>query len=141
LDREAIWLSGYKTAAPLYTFIAELNQVRNHAIYIDSGYTTYKAYPIYSDSSTIAMRKGTTGSQIVGVFSNLGAGGSSYTLTLSSSETGFTANQAIVETLGCTAYTTDSSGNLGVQMAQGLPLVFQPTAVLVGSGICPGITG
>ncbi|KAH8791321.1 glycoside hydrolase family 13 protein [Hyaloscypha sp. PMI_1271] len=140
-DREALWLSGYSTSAPLYTFIASVNQIRNQAIYKDSGYLTYKAYPIYSDSHTIAMRKGNTGYQIIGVFSNLGASGSSYTLTLTSSETGFTASQSLVEVLSCTAYTTDSSGNLAVAMAGGLPRIFYPTAQLTGSGVCSSITG
>jgi alpha-amylase len=140
-DREALWLSGYSTSAPLYAFIASVNQIRNQAIYKDSGYLTYKAYPIYSDSHTISMRKGDTGYQIIGVFSNLGASGSSYTLTLTSSETGFTASQSLVEVLSCTAYTTDSSGNLAVAMAGGLPRIFYPTAQLTGSGVCSTITG
>jgi alpha-amylase len=140
-DREALWLSGYSTSAPLYTFIASVNQIRNQAIYKDSSYVTYKAYPIYSDSSTIAMRKGDTDYQIIGVFSNLGASGSSYTLTLTSAETGFTASQALIEVLSCTAYTTDSSGNLAVAMSGGLPQVFYPTAQLTGSGVCSSITG
>ncbi|CZR53768.1 related to alpha-amylase A precursor [Phialocephala subalpina] len=140
-NREAIWLSGYSTTSTFYTWIASLNQIRNQAIYLDASYTTYKAYPIYSDSSTIAMRKGDTNYQIIGVFSNLGSSGSSYTLTLTSAETGFTASQALVEVMSCTAYTTDSSGNLAVAMASGLPRVFYPKAGLVGSGICSAITG
>ena len=135
-DREAIWLSGYSTAATLYTFIASVNQIRNQAIYKDSSYVTYKAYPVYSDSSTIVMRKGDTNYQIIGVFTNLGASGASYTLTLPSSDTGFTASQSVVEIVGCTSYTTDSSGNLAVSMASGLPRIFYPTAQLEGSGIC-----
>ncbi|RQM04772.1 hypothetical protein DH86_00004063, partial [Scytalidium sp. 3C] len=111
-DREAIWLSGYDTTAPLYTFIASVNQIRNQAIFKDSTYLTYKAYPVYSDSSTIVMRKGNTNAQIIGVFSNLGANGASYTLTLPSSDTGFSTNQALVEIISCTTYTTDGSGNL-----------------------------
>ena len=87
------------------------------------------------------MRKGDTNYQIIGVFSNLGSSGSSYTLTLTSAETGFTASQALVEVMSCTAYTTDSSGNLAVAMASGLPRVFYPKAGLVGSGICSAITG
>jgi alpha-amylase len=138
-DREALWFSDYSTTAPLYTFIASVNQVRNQAIYKDSGYVLYKAYPIYSDSSVIAMRKGDAGSQIVGVFNNQGANGGSYTLTLSSSTTGFTASQSLVEVLSCTAYTTDSSGNLNVAMAGGLPRVFYPAAQLAGSGACSNL--
>ena len=101
-----------------------------------SNYLTYQAYPTYSDDSTIVMRKGFTGNQIVGVFSNLGTGGASYTLTLSSGATGFTGEQDVMEILSCSAVTTDSSGNLAVSMAQGLPRVFYPTTQIKGSGIC-----
>ena len=135
-NREAIWLSGYSTTATLYTWIAKLNQIRNQAIYKDGSYVTYKAYPVYSDSSTIVMRKGDTNYQIIGVFTNLGASGASYTLTLPSSDTGFTASQSLYEIGSCTSYTTDSSGNLAVSMASGLPRIFYPTAQLQGSGIC-----
>jgi alpha-amylase len=140
-DREATWLTGYNTGATLYSWIASLNQIRNQAIYKDSTYVTYKASPVYSDSSTIVMRKGNTGYQIIGVFSNQASSGSSYTLTLTSSETGFTASQAVVEVMGCTSYTTDSSGNLAVAMAGGIPRVFYPKDELTGSGICNSITG
>ena len=101
----------------------------------------YKAYPVYSDSSTIVMRKGDTGYQIITVFTNAGASASSYTLNLASSETGFTANQALIEVMTCTSYTTDTNGKLAVAMASGLPRVFYPTAQLTGSGICSAVTG
>jgi alpha-amylase len=118
-----------------------LNQIRNRAVSQDSGYVLYKAYPVYSDGSTIVMRKGDTGSQIISVFTNLGASGGSYTLTLTSAETGFTAGEALVEIMGCTAYTADSSGNLAVAMASGLPRIFYPKALLTGSGVCSSLTG
>jgi alpha-amylase len=140
-DREATWLTGYNTGATLYTWIASLNQIRNQAIYKDSTYLTYKASAVYSDTSTIVMRKGNAGYQIIGVFSNLGSGGSSYTLTLTSSETGFIDGQSVVEVMGCTSYTTDSSGNLAIAMSGGVPRVFYPNAQLTGSGICSSITG
>jgi alpha-amylase len=131
-NRAALWLSGYPTTSTLYKHIAAINQIRNQAVYKSSTYVTYKAYPIYSDNSVIAMRK----EGIVSVFNNQGANGGSYTLTLSSSATGFSASQSLTEILSCTAYTTDSSGNLNVAMAGGLPRVFYPTAQITGSGIC-----
>jgi len=82
------------------------------------------------------MRKGYDGYQIVGVFSNLGSGGSSYTLTLTSGETGFGDEETIVEILSCTVVTADGSGDLEVSMAEGLPRVFYPEAQLVGTGVC-----
>ena len=80
------------------------------------------------------MRKGFDGNQIVGVFSNLGAGGASYTLTLGN--TGYVAREALVEILTCTTVTTDGSGNIAVPMSGGLPRIYYPQAQVVGSGIC-----
>jgi len=140
-NRDAIWYSGYSTTATLYTFISAINQIRNQAIFKDPTYLTYKAYPVYSDSTTIAMRKGFTEYQIVSVFSNLGASGGSYTLALGSSATGFTAGMQVVEVVGCTLYTVDGSGNLQVAMSGGLPRVFYPLAQLSGSGVCSAVTG
>lgn len=133
-NREATWLSGYSTSATLYTHVASLNQIRNQAIYKDSTYLTYQNWVIYSDSSTIAMRKGYDGKQIITVLSNLGASGSSYTLSLSN--TGWSSGTSVVEVLSCTAVTVDSSGNLPVPMASGLPRVYYPLAQLTSSGIC-----
>lgn len=87
------------------------------------------------------MRKGFTGYQIIGVFSNLGAGSGTYTLALGSAATGFVAGMQVVEVVGCTIYTVDGSGNLQVGMAGGLPRVFYPLEQLRGSGICGAVTG
>lgn len=87
------------------------------------------------------MRKGFTGYQIIGVFSNLGAGGGAYTLSLGSGETGFVAGDQVVEIGACELYTVDGSGNLSVRMEGGLPRVFYPKSQLVGSGICGAVTG
>lgn len=135
-NRDAVWFSGYSTTSVLYPFVAKLNQIRNQAIFKDGNYLTYKAYPTYSDGSTIVMRKGFAGGQVIGVFSNLGAGGASYTLSLSSAQTGFTANQRVVEILSCSTSSTDGSGAFAVAMAGGIPRVFYPLAGLAGSGIC-----
>ena len=133
-NREAIWLSGYSNTSTLYTFIASINQIRNQAIYKDATYLTYKAYPIYTDTTTIAMRKGFPNGQIIGVFSNKGASGSGYTQTVGN--TGFASGQQVVEILSCVSLTADSSGNVAVSMANGLPRIFYPAAGLGGSGIC-----
>jgi alpha-amylase len=140
-SREATWLSGYNTAAPLYTWVTALNKLRSRAIFKDSNFLSYKAWPVYHDSSTIVMRKGFDNFQIIAVFSNMGSGGSNYTLTLSSSVTGFTANDPVVEVMSCTPYTTDSSGNLAVPMASGLPQIFYPSTQLTSSGICSSVVG
>jgi alpha-amylase len=56
-NREATWLSGYNTQAELYQFIAGMNQIRNHAIYVDGGYLTYKVsrYTTYKNSRQLVL--------------------------------------------------------------------------------------
>ncbi|KAF2496974.1 alpha-amylase [Lophium mytilinum] len=133
-NREATWLSGYSTTSTLYKHVAKLNQIRNQAIYKDSTYLTYKNWVIYSDTTTIAMRKGYDGKQIITILSNKGADGASYTQAIGT--TGWSAGTSVVEVLSCTTTSVDSSGNLQVPMASGLPRVYYPSAQLSGSGIC-----
>lgn len=134
-NREAVWLSGYNTTAELYTWITSLNAIRSWAISVNSTYLEYNAWPIYSDSNTISMRKGFAGNQVVGVYSNLGSGGST-TVTLTAADTGFTAGQALTDVMSCTSFTAGSSGDLSVTITGGLPRVFYPTSALSGSSIC-----
>lgn len=136
-NREALWLSGYSTSSQLYSFIATINMIRKQAIKQDTGHLTYKAYPVYSDASTIVMRKGTTGSQVIGVFTNKGSSGSS-SFTLSSTASGFTAGQSVTDALSCTSYTADSNGNIAISINPGAPRVLYPTSKLTGSGLCGG---
>ncbi|KAK4991794.1 hypothetical protein LTR50_001611 [Elasticomyces elasticus] len=133
-NREAIWFSGYSTSSPLYRLIAAVNQLRNEAIYNDGGYLTYQNYPIYTDATTIAMRKGYAGKQIITVLSNKGANGAAYTLQLGN--TGFTSGMKVVDVLTCATVTADAGGKIAVPMANGLPRVYYPAASLSGSGIC-----
>ncbi|OBT65738.1 hypothetical protein VE03_03348 [Pseudogymnoascus sp. 23342-1-I1] len=140
-DREATWLSGYNTGSVLYGFVKQVNQIRNRATAKDSTWVTWGAVATLIDTQTVLLRKGNAGLQTVGVFTNKGASSSAYTLTLSSANTGFTANQAVVEVISCTAYTADSSGNVVIAMSGGLPRVLYPSANLSGSGICSALTG
>ena len=135
LNREALWTSGYDTSAELYSWIAEVNQIRNKAISDDPDYLYYQAWPFYSDSSNIGMRKGFDGHQVISAFSNVGSGGSA-SFTLDSDDTGFTANEALVEVMSCASVTADGSGNVAVSISAGVPWVLYPKAALSGSGIC-----
>ncbi|KAK0970451.1 hypothetical protein LTR54_017953 [Friedmanniomyces endolithicus] len=121
-NREAIWTSGYSKTSPLYTFILRFNLIRKVAIALDSSYLTYKAYPIYSDSHSIVMRKGS----VFSVFTNLGISGSG-SLILPAVDSGFKANQLITELTTLREYRTDPSGDLAIKISGGLPLVFYPT--------------
>lgn len=131
-NREQLWKSGYNKNAALYLHIATLNKLRSWAIRKDSSYLTYNAWPIYSDSQTIVMRKG----QVVSAYTNNGANGATRSVTISASNGGFTAGQKVTEILRCTALTADSRGNLGITFSGGKPFVLFPTAGLSGSGIC-----
>ena len=133
-DREAVWLSGYNTEATLYGTISQLNQVRNHALYVDSEYLTYQNWPIYTDTTTVAMRKGADGMAMITVLSNKGSDGASYTQNIP--DTGLAANAGVTEILSCATLTAGSDGSLNVPMAQGLPRVYYLTSALSGSGVC-----
>lgn len=85
-------------------------------------YLTYENYVIYNDTSTIAIRKGYDGSQIITVLSNLGADGSSYNLKLTS--TGWKSGQSVYDLLTCTSTTVAADDALLVPMALGLPRVY-----------------
>ena len=141
-NREALWLSSYPTTSALYTWIAKLNQIRTQAASQDpNGYLTYKTNTIYSDAHTIATRKGNPGSQLIGVFTNVGSSSSPISITLASSATGFTANQPLVDVMSCSSFTTDSSGNVAATLTGGAPRVLYPLARLSGSNICPSLGG
>ncbi|KAK5120650.1 hypothetical protein LTR85_006008 [Meristemomyces frigidus] len=132
-NREAIWYSDYNQQAPLYELIATLNKVRKQAMSDDGTYLTYQNYPIYTDTTTIAMRKG----KMVTVLSNNGANGASYTQSISS---GYASGTQVTELLTCDTLTADSSGNLAVPMGSGAPRVYYPTSGLSGSGLCGAST-
>lgn len=120
------------TTSTLYPFITRVNAIRKQAIAADSTYVTYKANPIYSDSKTIVMRK----SQVVSTYTNVGPSGSTYSVSLPSSATGFTPGQAITELMSCSSFTTDSSGTLAITISGGAPLVFHPSSSLGSGSIC-----
>jgi alpha-amylase len=134
-NREPLWPSGYATNNDLYPWIQKANQIRNRAIAVDAAYVGYQAVPTSPNSKVIAMRKGSAGSQIVSVHTNIGASGSAQQVSLASSFTGFTANQALTEVMSCTTATTDGSGTLSFSQGS-VTKVFFPTAKLSGSGIC-----
>jgi len=77
------------------------------------------------------MRKGYTGNQTITVLSNLGEGGSQYTLSLAN--TGFEAGMELTEVFTCQSITVDQSGNVPVSMAGGQPMILYPTSLLEGS--------
>jgi len=134
--RAAIWFSNYNTAAELYRWIGKLNAVRSRAIFKDQNFVSYKAWPIYNGDGSMALRKGFNGNQVVSVFSNRGSGAGEYWITLLASNTGFSANQQVVEVLSCGVETVGNDGNHSAKISGGLPRVYVPLSMLAGSGIC-----
>ncbi|KAK2795310.1 hypothetical protein FQN51_000495 [Onygenales sp. PD_10] len=133
-NREATWLSGYNTDSELYKLAALANKIRKKAIADDAEYLAYQNYPIYKDTTTLAMRKGFDDAQIITVLSNLGSSGAAYTLNLG--DTGYTAGTQVTEVVTCTALTVDADGLVPVPMAGGEPRILYPTELLGGSGVC-----
>ncbi|KAF2166514.1 carbohydrate-binding module family 20 protein [Zasmidium cellare ATCC 36951] len=134
-NREPLWTSGYNTKAPMYTHIAKLNGARSLAISKDPTYVTSKSNVIYSDDKALVTSKGAVSSPLISVFTNLGAGKSS-SIKINSKVTGFAANTKFTDLLTCTVISTDSSGNLAIDIADGAPSAFYLTSLLKGSDPC-----
>ncbi|KAK2806870.1 hypothetical protein FQN51_005670 [Onygenales sp. PD_10] len=132
-NREALWTSKYSTTSPLYTLTASLNKIRSHAIRLNADYLSTTSYPVYTDGSTIAVRKGVEGRQVLTIYSTQGVKGGEYMLELPVS---YTPGMQVVEVLGCRNYTVEGVGVLRVQMGKGLPKVFFPEEKMEGSGLC-----
>lgn len=122
-NREAVWLSGYATDAPLYQHIAKLNGVRKAA-----GTPSAKNTVITTENNVIALKKG----DILSVLTNAGSNGAGSTVTIDS---GYDAGE-VTDVLTCETATVDGSGSLAVKMNQGLPRVYAPTKSISGSGLC-----
>jgi alpha-amylase len=135
-QREALWLTGLNTSAPLYQFISKINQFRNTVVSKNSAFVANKIQPVYWDAKTLVTTKGPNSSPVVGVYTNVGMNMAPYTLTLAKSVTGFKKNQQVVEVLSCESLTTDSSGSLALTIKGGMPRVLWSYGSLAGSGIC-----
>lgn len=135
-NREAIWLTGHKPTS-LTALIATLNRLRKYAIQLSTKYTTDKSAIIASDDHTLTVRKGESGAQIVAVYSNLGEpqGGGSSKVTVPASS-GFVANSAVMEMVGCKRSVVGAGGVLETEIEGGMPAVFFAEAWLKGSGVC-----
>jgi alpha-amylase len=135
LNREAVWLTGYNTSSPLYTYTTFLNALRNYVINASSDYLTYFNWAVYNDTNTLVMRKGFDGRQVITILNNDGENGTSRDLSLSTEKTGYNASMVVTDVVSCTNTTVDGNGTLVVVITNGLPKVFYP-ASLAGSATC-----
>ncbi|GAB7358647.1 hypothetical protein MBLNU230_g3877t1 [Neophaeotheca triangularis] len=131
-NREATWLSGYNSNAPLAQLVTALNDIRKWAFQDDgSSFYNDNARPIYQDNSAIAIRKG----KMVMVLTNGGINAGSSTVTVSSN-VGVSNGDEMTELLTCSTLTAGSGGSLRVPMRRGAPRIYYPTSSLSGSGLC-----
>jgi alpha-amylase len=124
----------YDTEAPLYNLTATLNNLRNHAIKVDSRYVSNHSMELYLDPSTMATRKGPEGVQIVAVFSNQGEKGGEYEMSVGPGA--FAEGTEVIEVFDCTVSNANEAGNVTALMGAGLPKAFFPTAQMNGTGLC-----
>ena len=128
-NREALWFSGYNTDAELYKLVANLNKARKNAIRDDQSFLTTPANVVYTDSSTIATKKG----KLMTVLSNKGSQGDNYTQPIRSY---YQSGSSVTELLSCAKFTSDANSIINVPMSAGMPRVFYPTADL--GNLCGG---
>ena len=133
VNREALWLSGYNTDAELYQFIKLMNGIRKHAIDVDAAWVDYPSQAIYSDDSTIVLRKGNEGRQLVTVLSNSGQQQGPYELYI---PTAYIPGEVVTDVVSCTNITVNEYAQLIVPMDKGVPHVFFPAYRMNGSQIC-----
>lgn len=136
-DREATWLSGYSTSAPLVPFVTSLNKVRRAAINSASSgaYATARSDWFYSDDHTLGISKGQPGSNIVLAVSNLGESSGQVQIDLGTAH-GYAQGTTLVEILSCSNVEVGNNGDLKIALAGGVPQVLFPQGKLSGSGLC-----
>ncbi|PGH17299.1 hypothetical protein AJ79_01183 [Helicocarpus griseus UAMH5409] len=126
-NREAVWLSGFPTDAPLYQLIASANKLRTFAAANEPEYITTLTSVLSNDEHTVAMKKG----NVVTVLTNVGANGGDASITVEG--TGYTGE--VMDVISCEPQAVEG-GNLAVTLSGGAPKVFYPVEALAGSGLC-----
>lgn len=143
-NREALWLSGFDKSAPLYQMIRKLNKLRSWAGQNNTNYWTSKTSIFWSDAHTMAMRRGSNGTQIVAILTNsagnstlsLNSSGNSTLYTIKLDNTGFGSGTVLMDVVACEEVTVGRDGVLSITMTDGNPKVFYPVNQLSWSGIC-----
>jgi len=143
-NREALWLSGYNTSAPLYQTLKAINTARNAVANMTgtydywSPYWTWKSKVVLTKPGFLAIRKGYDKS-IVSIVTNQGSGSPDqgpYQI----GDTNFLGGDTLIEVLGCTSQVAQPYGVMTVTVKDGQPQVWIPAEYLVNSTICPKIS-
>lgn len=133
-NREAMWLSGFDRTASLYVMIQKLNKLRAWAGKNDPMYWTSQTSIFWSNSQTLAMRKGSDGRQIVTILTNRGDGIADETVEIIN--TGFAAGTVLMDAVACATAVVGRDGILRVEILGGNPKVFVPFNQFAHSLVC-----
>lgn len=144
-NREALWLSGYNTSAPLYQLVKQINWARNaivgNATYdYWSPYWTHKTKAIVAHDDVLVMRKGYDKS-LVTVITNKGSNADDIG-PFEIGDTNFHAGAQIVDVTTCKTKTTGDAGVFSTTLTDGEPQIWVPTAYFNGTlaDICPDVS-
>lgn len=113
-----------------------LNKVRNTMISLtntsSTNYVSSQAQTLFTNINHFCQVKGPSGYQVVSCIVNQSSSGAKYELSIG----GFAAGDAVVEVLGCTTSTADSSGNVTMYMNHGEPKAYILQSNLAATGLC-----
>ncbi|KAL0256771.1 hypothetical protein SLS55_009168 [Diplodia seriata] len=144
-NREALWLSGYNTSAPLYQLVKKINFARNAMMAgvtytYWSPYWTHKTRAIIAHDDVLAMRKGYDKS-IVTVMTNKGTDAADIG-PFEIGDTNFHGQAQIVDVITCKTKTTGDAGIFSTTVTGGEPQVWIPTAYFNGTlkELCPDVS-
>lgn len=135
VNRQAMWLTGYGTDTDLYTHFTRLNAARSAAGNTSSSFYTTKATTTVSGSNEIVISKG----NMYSILSNRGA--SSGNVSVSMSNTGYSASTELLDIVTCTTLTTGSDGSISAVLVSGAPQVYVPSSYNANNTICSSTSG
>lgn len=95
-------------------------------------YISSQAETLFTNDNHLCQSKGPTGYQVVACIVNQSSSGAKYQLSIG----GWSAGDAVVEVLGCTTSTADSTGNVTMYMDAGEPKVYILQSHLSATGLC-----
>lgn len=146
LNREALWLTGYPTDAPLYNLTASLNIMRRFAAEDSSTYLTTPMAILSNTTNMLAIKK----DRVITLINNYGDHSGTQTVTIPlevpRSQGGkrdvVDVRQApgtvLLDIISCHEHKVNDQGELELSIKDGLPMVFYERDRLKNSAVCNG---
>lgn len=103
----------------MYRFFTSLNAARSAAGAASSSFYTTQMNLTGMTSNELLIAKG----PLVSLLSNRGEGQSSPDITIPVAQTKWSPNSAVIDAVSCQTFTTNSGGDLVIQIDNGLPRV------------------